>query len=124
VGFCCHPRTPFSEGEALSPRRSVRQSGRVLERKPLGFAPPYDGSAHLAAPTDLDEVPSPLVSDPVVLAPLVAPVVSPVVVPLDASVVPVVVPVVVDLVVVPAVELIAATSNQSPEPQGSGTSRA
>jgi hypothetical protein len=51
VGFCCHPRPPLPWGEALSPRRSVRQSGRPLERKPLGFAPPYEGSAHLAAHT-------------------------------------------------------------------------
>jgi hypothetical protein len=100
--------------------------------------PPVLGSSLLSGIVSritsfLDEVPSPLVCDPVVLAPLVAPVVSPVVVPLDASVVPVVVPivlvpvvvpVVVDLVVVPAVvELIAATSNnQPPEPEGNGTS--
>jgi len=52
-----------------------------------------------------EDVLSPLVCDPVVLAPLVAPVVSPVVVPPDASVVPVVVPVVpvVPVVLVPVV---------------------
>jgi hypothetical protein len=85
----------------LMSNASRAATGTSTERPPvLGSSLPSGIVSRITS--FLDEVPSPLVCDPVVLAPLVAPVVSPVVVPLDASVVPVVVPIV-PVVLVPVV---------------------